>query len=592
MPRRQLRKTLRHLSLQPGFHALIALLTFLVLIAGGELLVQMDSARAQEEQHSIVTARTADLRARLETELASTIFLARGLVAYASGFGDTLDEEQARRLIRAIYDNGRNVRNIAVAPDSTIRWIYPLKGNEKLLGLPYSSLPKQWPCVQRAMRSRDTVLAGPIDLIQGGQGVIVRTPVFRADGRYWGLISITIDWDSLQRRIELLPPPPDLKLAIRGRDAQGESGEVFYGTPSVFAENPVTARIALPGGSWIIAAAPREGWAGETPHQMLKRGIYLILATAFTLMLLGYMRDAAERRRINSELRQLNASLEERVETRTTEIARANEELNKNLAMLQQTQDNLIQSEKLASLGSLVAGLAHELNTPIGNSLLAASSQSQQIKALRAPEQALSRSAWLKALDEIDEAAQIIERSLGRASELIVSFKQVAADGTSSQRRRFSLEKTISDFLLVLQPTIKHSGLQILTAIPPDIALDSYPGILEQVLMNLIQNAIIHAFPEQKTGKIRIGAHALDNGQVVIWVADDGSGIPPENLPRVFDPFFTTRMGQGGTGLGLNIVYNLVTGPLGGHIEVHSEPGQGACFEFSLPLSAPQKAQG
>lgn len=299
-----------------------------------------------------------------------------------------------------------------------------------------------------------------------------------------------------------------------------------------------------------------------------------------TLLILAY-EDVTEKRRIEDEVRSLNATLEQRVEDRTQALTDAMERL-------QAAQSELVRSEKLSALGSLVAGVAHELNTPIGNSLTVASTMSDQTREFgQAMGSGLTRSRLEHYVSNTREGTDILLRSLRHAADLVASFKQVAVDQTSVNRRRFDLHDTVDEILLTLGPSIRKTPHAVRADIPEQVILESYPGPLGQVLTNLINNAMVHAFDGVSRGEVLIKAEALPNKQVRISVQDNGIGIPAANLERVFDPFFTTKLGRGGSGLGLNIVYNLVRDALGGSISVASEPGQGACFTLLIPLQAP-----
>jgi signal transduction histidine kinase len=242
----------------------------------------------------------------------------------------------------------------------------------------------------------------------------------------------------------------------------------------------------------------------------------------------------------------------------------------------------------LAALGSLVAGVAHELNTPIGNSLMVASTLQERTDEFESGlENGLTRTALNRQLSTSREAAASLVRNLQRAGELIASFKQVAVDQTTSARRLFALDEVVREIILTLSPALKKMPWKIESDIPTAIWLESYPGPLGQVLTNLINNAVLHAFDGLPAGMVRIGAQTLDASTVQLTLADDGNGILPEHLPRIFDPFFTTRMGRGGTGLGLSICHNIVENILGGRVNVASTPGQGTVFTLTLPLVAP-----
>ncbi|CAN7338347.1 ATP-binding protein [Pseudoduganella sp. LjRoot289] len=269
-----------------------------------------------------------------------------------------------------------------------------------------------------------------------------------------------------------------------------------------------------------------------------------------------------------------------------------NAELQAALQRLTALQDELLRSEKLAALGAVVAGISHELNTPIGNSLLAASTlQCHAADFAVDMKQGLTRSRMLDFVSTVEQGAGILMRSLDQAAKLVGSFKQVVDDQSAADRRRFDLGEMVRSVLSELNHTIQGSGHRVHCAIAPGILLDSYPQQLAQVMTHLVSNAVQHAFLPGVAGTVRIAAQPDSEGQVVLTVRDDGLGIPQANLGRVFDPFFTTRLGRGGSGLGLHIVYKLVTAALHGSVEASSEPGQGACFTVVLPLSAPAPLQ-
>jgi ligand-binding sensor domain-containing protein/signal transduction histidine kinase len=256
---------------------------------------------------------------------------------------------------------------------------------------------------------------------------------------------------------------------------------------------------------------------------------------------------------------------------------------------LKDTQAQLAAHEKLASLGSLVAGVAHELNTPIGNSLLMASTLQEKtdLLAARFAQASLKKSdleGWIAAASE---SSALIQRSLHSAAELVNSFKQVSVDQASTQRRRFDLARASQEIAATIMNQVRRGAHTLTLQVAPGIVMDSYPGPLGQVLINFVNNALLHAF-DGPGGHMVLSAGLAGADRVRIEFRDDGRGIPAEHLSRIFDPFFTTRMGQGGTGLGLNIAYNIVTTLLGGTIRVESAAGEGTVFIIDLPLRAAQ----
>lgn len=298
-------------------------------------------------------------------------------------------------------------------------------------------------------------------------------------------------------------------------------------------------------------------------------------------MLILAFDDVTLKHQYERNILDLNATLEHRVEERTQMLTDA-------VNQLTFAKTELVRAEKMAALGALVAGVAHELNTPIGNSLTVASTLQDQVRSFVSDmEHGLTRSRLDAFIQTSKEGTDILMRSMRIAANLVSSFKQVAVDQSSENRRTFKLDATIDEILLTLRPSLRRTSHRLLSQLAPGITLESYPGPLGQVLSNLINNALIHGFEDRERGTIRVEATLQDEKHIKIVVSDDGVGIPKKNLVRVFDPFFTTKLGRGGSGLGLNIVYNLVENILGGSISVESEVGQGACFTIILPLIAP-----
>lgn len=290
-------------------------------------------------------------------------------------------------------------------------------------------------------------------------------------------------------------------------------------------------------------------------------------------------------------LKRSNEELEKRVMDRTRHLQAANAELERTLNQLETTQSELVQAGKMAALGSMVAGVAHELNTPMGNARLTATSMLARAQQLRQVVQSgqVSRSDLNQRALAFEEGAELIDRSLERASEIVQAFKQVAVDQTSNRRRTFSLQDLLHENQLLLSPRLNKANITVTTTPVDKLELDSYPGDLGQVITNLMENAMVHGYAGLSSGVIEIDISTPRTGWVSIRVRDFGHGIPKASLDKVFDPFFTTRLGQGGSGLGLSIVYTMVTRTLGGSIRVQSELGQGSCFTVDIPLHAPEQ---
>jgi len=272
-------------------------------------------------------------------------------------------------------------------------------------------------------------------------------------------------------------------------------------------------------------------------------------------------------------------------------LRRANNELKQAYQSLARAQEDLIHHEKLAALGSLVAGIAHELNTPIGNSLMVASTfeaQTGEIREHFSKGENMRRSELVGYLDNACTTTEILMRNLQRAADMVTNFKQVAVDQTSTQRRTFLLSEVVSGNILTLLPSIRRTPFEVVQRVPDELMMDSYPGPLGQVIANLVNNAIMHAFDGRSEGTVELAAEYEKSDWIALHVRDNGNGISNANRERIFDPFFTTKMGVGGSGLGLHIVHSIVSDILGGRITVSSEEGRGTCFTLSLPLEAPR----
>lgn len=298
--------------------------------------------------------------------------------------------------------------------------------------------------------------------------------------------------------------------------------------------------------------------------------------------------DITQREQTARDLEVYRGRLEELVAARTAALDRSTAEL-------QQAMGQLIHSEKLAALGGLVAGVAHELNTPVGNAYTVVTTLQAGLDGLRqgVAGNTLKRSELDAFVSTSSNACDLIERNIRRAAELVSSFKQVAVDQTSMSRRRFDLASLVAETLVSVSPLYKNQPVKPHVNIPSGIELDTYPGAIEQVLTNLVSNAVVHALVAGKDLVIELSATVDANTlphTVLLVVSDNGKGMAEDIVKRAFDPFFTTRLGQGGSGLGLYLVHNFITGALGGTLKLTSAPGEGTRFSITLPTIAPDSA--
>jgi signal transduction histidine kinase len=282
------------------------------------------------------------------------------------------------------------------------------------------------------------------------------------------------------------------------------------------------------------------------------------------LVLGGTNLEITERKQAEERIRQLNASLEQRM------------------------QEEATRSEARATLGTLIASVSHEMGTPMGNSLMTASTLADQARHFQAQLDAgaLRRSALTEFITQVREGNALLMRNLERAVALLKNFRQVAADQASEQRRQFDLRQVLGEVLHTLAPSLKREAHAVTLDVPEGIAMDSYPGPLGQVVINLVNNAYLHAFEGMAQGAVKLQASATDS-EVTLVCQDNGRGIAPEILEKMFMPFFSTRIGSGGTGLGMSIVDNLVKSTLGGSLRVDSVLGAGTTITITLPRVAP-----
>ena len=281
------------------------------------------------------------------------------------------------------------------------------------------------------------------------------------------------------------------------------------------------------------------------------------------------------------ELRQENENrqfIEDELRKRNTELATSME-------TIQMAKDQLVESERMASLGGLVAGIAHDVNTPLGVSVTATSFLQDRVQKLQTAydDKTLTGSTMSSFLSEAQQTISLLTNNLNRASDLISSFKQVAVDQTSEAVREINVSDYLTEVVQSLAPNFKKTQHTIDIHCPDDLSIQCAPGVLAQILTNMIMNSLIHGFEDKLKGAIRLEI-SKQNGNLIIDYSDDGRGLDEGTLARHFDAFFTTRRGKGGSGLGTHIMYNLVTQTLGGSIEAFSQPNEGLQYKITVPV--------
>jgi signal transduction histidine kinase len=354
-------------------------------------------------------------------------------------------------------------------------------------------------------------------------------------------------------------------------------------------------KIAIVAGLFLLAIVIGSAVIGQSitaPLRELMRATRSIVAGSYQKQVQG----TEARDEIGDMARSVEVFRENAIAKRQAEEAlrAAKESAEAALAELRETQQSLIEAEKLAALGGLVAGVAHEVNNPVGISLTVASSFARrcQIFADEIKDGTIRKSKLDEFIALNLDAAQQLVANLQRAGDLIQSFKQVAVDRSHEDRRSFDLHEATQQIITSLRPVLRKSAISLSVDGAPGVVMDSYPGAYGQVLTNLFLNAVVHAFPEGgANNRVIISTRALTDREVEIIVADNGRGMSDEVQKRAFDPFFTTRRDQGGTGLGLHIIYTLVRQRLGGALSLDTQVGRGTVFRITLPRAAPRDTE-
>lgn len=333
----------------------------------------------------------------------------------------------------------------------------------------------------------------------------------------------------------------------------------------------------------VQQVARRKDFHIRAPETNIKE--FNMLGRAFNSMLERIEQQINKLQQAEHEIRQLNQELEQKVEDRTDALKSSNQELLNTLATLHQYQNQIVETEKMASLGQMVAGVAHEVNTPIGLGVTASTLLQDKLADIKKAydEKKLTSSQLSRFLEESGENLAIIYRNLERAAALINSFKRVAVDQSNDNRRQFNMLQLINEVLLSLRPHLKKTQHQVIVDCPEELEIDSKPGAINQVLINLIMNSLIHAFDQKEQGEIHISV-TINNNRCLLFYSDNGAGVPEAIKKRIFDPFVTTKRGEGGSGLGMHLVYNLVTQALNGKIQLDSTLGHGIEIKIDFPV--------
>jgi two-component system sensor histidine kinase ChiS len=500
------------------------------------------------------------LRSRVESLLNADVQLVRGLVSYVKVRPDLDQKEFAVVAAELLDSTGGRVRNMALARDLIISHIYPISGNQKALGLDYRNTDAQWLEVERAIKENTVVIAGPIDLVQGGSGIIARFPVFIypegwKPAELWGVVSTVIDFDAFIQDVGLPTYNERYDLALVGRDGLGINGDVFWGDPSVLKKDPVLLEVNLVSGTWTIAASPIEGWP------MRSELFWLNLAGALILFAIGVYVIYAN----------LRYDMETVRTTALLERARLEAEAAKDAAQ----RANQAKSEFLAAM-------SHELRTPL-NAILGFS------------DILFNQYFGPPGAGKYREYANDIHSSAKHLLELVndvLDISAIEAGKTALETDSVNITDLVNDCVHTVRERASDNGVALTVDMPREMPpLQADRRAVKQVLLNLLSNAVKFT-PEGGAVTVRV---SVDNGMVEIVVADTGIGIEPDRLPNIMNPFnreaknpYTSDRGWG---LGLSISKSLID-MHGGEIKIESKVSHGTTVTIRLKLDNAEIANG
>ncbi|MZR63035.1 response regulator [Alcanivorax sp. DP30] len=537
-----------------------ATVTALALAAAAYFVERQTLLAHQINAETHVHERLSIVQARLEGLLNESIQLTYGLVSVISANPD-LTQAEFERAAHPLFQGRSLLRNIGAAPDMVIRYMYPVEGNEEAIGLDYRKLPQQRDAALRARDTGEMVLAGPLNLVQGGRGLVARIPVFigqKGSSHFWGLLSVVLDADRLFEGSGLVDPSLPISVALRGKDGTGSKGEVFFGDPNLFREKSVTLPVTLAHGNWQLAAQPIGGWeAKDNTVAVIWVGfVAALLLCVGPMLLLAYY--AHQRKKSELQVAAYYSELEAQVKARTAELSAAKEDAEAaNVA-------------KSAFLGKM----SHELRTPL--------------QTILSVEQLLRSDPLTNEQQTLLDTQHIASEHLFSVIADLIDLSKIEADKLELEHQHVDVKEILSEVIRLVETQAGEKGLVVRAesdSLPTNMLGDA--GRLRQILLNYAGNAVKFTNAGEIHIRTWVDWQDADNVMLRFEVSDTGVGIPEEDLRRLFSPFeqATNLTGTARFGAGLGLAINKSLAQLmGGEAGAESEPGKGSTFWFTACL--------
>ncbi|BEP30018.1 sensor histidine kinase [Helicovermis profundi] len=558
------------MKIQNKRRILIVATAFVFILGMFLYSANIEYKRSIAEQKRLLQNQMLTLSAKVNQAVNQSIRNARGLIAYVKMNPDINQNEFNEFSKNLLPKSDKIISHLTLVKGTTIKFVYPLKGNENAIGIDLAKVDSQSEDILKIKNQKISMLVGPVDLVQGGKGLINRMPIVLSDGTYWGQLSLVIKYNEMLNisGISEFSKKNNIKIEQIQNNENLES--VIYSNVSSFKETPIETKVNVETGMWKISAEFKDGYNGKT-------------TIFYFLIILGLIFSIIISYSINNILIS-NIKLKKLVDERTKDINIVNANLEKSLSELKLTQKELIIREKLAALGELVAGVAHEMNTPLGICITLNSYMEDISSKINKNfcEKNLKKSELSDYIRDIVDSTEIMQTNLEKTSKLVVGFKRLSTDQNTEEKRVINIKDYINKIINALSPIVEKNGCKVDIDIENNLVFETYPGIISQIITNLITNSISHGFDNKVNGKIFIKIRRL-NKNIIIDFYDNGKGIDSQYKDKIFNPFFTTRRNEGNIGLGMHIVFNLVNQKLKGTIKLVDNEGKGVHFEIIFP---------